>query len=120
MGREEKKIQRRTLTLISTCPSLGAASQLVSNPGLTWCQESGARAHGFPFSPAPLGGLRSSLPALGLAHCIPSQRLLPSQGLPVREVWFRVVARLGATGLLLCRREAASSGGMRASPESSS
>lgn len=39
--------------------------------------------------------------ALGLAHCVPSQRPFPDRGLPVRRVRFRVVARLRVTGLVL-------------------
>lgn len=70
--------------------------------------------------PRPPGRLRSLLSALGLAHNVPSQRLLPGPGLPVRGVRFRVVARLGAARLLLGWRVAASNGGMGASPESGS
>lgn len=56
-----------------------------------WC----ARARP-PVRPRPPWGLPSLLLALGLARYVPSQRLLPGQGLPVRGVRFRVVARLGA------------------------
>lgn len=61
-----------------------------------------------PLVPPP-GGRGFSFLALGLAHCVPSQRRLADRGLPVRRVRFRVVALLWVTGLLL----PAGSGGER-------
>ena len=121
VGREAE-VRRRRLTWISKQRKPRSlrvlpVSQLISDPGLASGRGSGARARR-PVWPRLPGGLPSPLSALGLAHYVPSQRLLPGRGLPVRGVRFRVVARLGATGLLLGRPAAASGWGMRASPES--
>lgn len=69
---------------------------------MEWGVGNGTHAHGLRW-PRPAGGLLSKLSAPGLAHYIPSQRLLPGRGLPVHGVRFRVVVRLGAAGLLLGR-----------------
>lgn len=59
------------------------------------------KPHRVPPLVPPPGGSGFAFLALGLAHCVPSQRRLADRGLPVRGVRFRVVARLWVTGLLL-------------------